>query len=420
MVNVRCSVVLALLLVSGPVAAADDLAGQWQVSGRTDGQTYSGTATIEPQGGGLSLAWDVGGARRETLTGRVEAGQDSFYLFSTLGLRARIARFFTRRRTVKYRGTLQRVSADELRVALSAGGQPAGEEVWTRVAAPAPSPSPSPSPTQPDPLPGPNDLPFIHPDAFVPLPGTDVWYVEFAPGKFREDMRRRGLLSGDPATDEAMLLRLESLVLQGVNQKYRRTHRGEAVAGQSWKISFTARPPRADARVFPGVSAPRVGVDYSRMEVGGTDGGTHGRVPRNDTGNRRREDNSGSQYGVFAGSIQGSHSTLDPALTAADRRYVDGSYALGDGDTAADRRFMEVQEVSADWAYALSSTLAHEVGHSVGCPHTGKTFWGHVVRAGPRLSLMRHKKDRSILSARDTRFFSPNQGRLDGSLGIER
>ena len=123
---------------------------------------------------------------------------------------------------------------------------------------------------------------------------------------------------------------------------------------------------------------------------------------------------------MFSGSITGTDSTLSPALSASDRRYVDGGYLLGDGDAAQDRRFLRVQAVSSNWAYALASTLSHEIGHSVGCPHTGKTAFGRVYRAGPALSLMRHVKSRALLSEPGTRFFEDNQRRLDQGLGLER
>ncbi len=410
--------VFAVLVAGLRPAAAQDLAGEWRIRGEAAGESYEGTASIDESG---ALVWRIvreDGAE-EALNGSLEDDEQGFVLLVYYGLRERLRYLFTRSRRIRYRGAFEG-EGDVRRVELTSGGRLAGEETWTRVVEPDAEPEPQPQPQPEDDLPGPGELPFPHPDTFQPLPGTDVWHVAFEPTEFREDMRRRGLLSGDAAADAAMTLRLQGLILQHVNEKYRRTRRGEAIPGQSWRISFTARRPRADPQVFPGVSAPQPGVHYSRMEVGGTDGGTHGRVPRNDIGNREREDNSGSEWGVFSGSIEGSDSTLDPPFRAADRPYVDGSYLLGDGDAAQDRRFLRVQEVSADWAYAVASTLAHEVGHSVGTPHTGRTFWGRVVRAGPWLSLMRHKKNAAILSSRDTHFFPENQRRLDQALGLER
>ena len=58
-----------------------------------------------------------------------------------------------------------------------------------------------------------------------------------------------------------------------------------------------------------------------------------------------------------------------PALTASDRRYLDGSYQLGDGSSTQDRRFRLVRAVIDDWAHALAVVTAHEVGHSVGLDH---------------------------------------------------
>lgn len=406
---------LALTLLAGQSAWASSLRGTWRVSGTYQGTAYSGAAQIDAS---RALRWQTQRGGTQNLSGRVESDDQGFYLLSRNGFDQRLKRFFTGKRTVRYRGAVQRLSPTSFSVSLSQRGRVVGQETWTR-SAPAPQPQPPQPQPQPQPLPNPSGLPFIHPDAFVPLPGTDVWHVDFNERLFREDMRRRGLLSGDAETDAVMLLRLQSLILQHANQKYRRQASGAAVPGQSWKISFTARPPQADPRVFPGVASPRLGRDYSRMEIGGSDGGTHGRVPRNDHGNRTREDNSGSNYGVFSGSITGTDSTLSPALRASDKRYVDGSYLLGDGTPAEDQRFQRVQTVSANWAYALSSTLSHEVGHSVGCPHTGRTVFGRVVKAGPRLSLMRHKKNRSILSDTGTRFYSNNQRRLDQNLGRE-
>jgi LysM repeat protein len=215
------------------------------------------------------------------------------------------------------------------------------------------------------------------PDAtrFRPRARTDVWHIDFElrADLFSADLAAHGLRSGHAATDALMRERVIEGLLSHLSQKYRLDADGNAVSGVSWRVSFTSAAP-----------AGRPRRDYSREAVGGTheDGGGTLGVSYLDPGNRRKEDNDDlGELGIFSASIYGRDSRLRPALTAADRRYLDGSYLLGDGSTSDDRRFRRIRTVSDDWAHALSVVTAHEVGHSVGLNHEQSSNRGIMGRS---------------------------------------
>jgi len=239
------------------------------------------------------------------------------------------------------------------------------------------------------------------PTRFELKPGTDPWHIDFELRRaaFDRDLDAHGLLAGDAATDDLVRRLVIDHVLSFLSEKYRRAPDGEAVPGTSWRISFTSEDP-------PG--SP--GRSYSREAVGGRheDRDSTLGVSLLDYGNRRAEDNArAGELGIFSAVIWGRDSYLSPGLRASDARYLDGSYRLGDGSSADDRRFRRVRAVAADWGHALSVVTAHEVGHSVGLDH----------EESDRRGVMQATISRWVLSDRDTHFSTPSASILDRNLG---
>ena len=239
-----------------------------------------------------------------------------------------------------------------------------------------------------------------NPARFRPRSGTDVWHIDFRlrASLWAQDLASHGLSSGDAVTDRLMRERVEDDLLSFLSQKYKLSGDGAPIRGRSWKISFTPTKPSGTP-----------GRNYSREVVGGSheDGSRTLGVSYLDPGNRRREDNDNlGELGIFSASIDGRNSTLRPALQASDRRYLDGSYLLGDGSSADDSRFRRIRQVASDWAHALSVVTAHEAGHSVGLDHD---------ESDPR-GIMKAALSRTLLSDHATRFADPSALTLDANL----
>jgi hypothetical protein len=238
------------------------------------------------------------------------------------------------------------------------------------------------------------------PDRFRLESGTDPWVIDFQlrAEDWWADLRARGLRADDAATDALAEARVIDEVLSWSSRMYERGADGAATP-RAFRISFTRHRPAGAA-----------GRQWSREAVGGRhrDGaGTLG-VSWLDPGNLRKEDNStAGELGIFSASIQGRASTLSPPLGAADRRYLDGSYRLGDGSAAEDRRFQRVRDAIADWGHALAVVVAHEVGHSVGLDHD-ETDADSIMH--PTLS-------RWVLSDPTTRFSAGSAAELERTLG---
>lgn len=238
------------------------------------------------------------------------------------------------------------------------------------------------------------------PDRFTLQPDTDPWHIDFALRRddWLADLRAHGMRSDDPGTDALLEARVIDAVLSWTSRMYERGPDGASLP-RGFRISFTRNDP-------PGTAGSR----YSREAVGGRhqDGpGTLG-VSWLDYGNRRKEDNAtAGQLGIFSASINGRVSTLSPALQASDRRYLDGSYRLGDGSSSDDRRFQRVREAAADWGHALAVVVAHEVGHSVGLDHD----------EADADSIMHPTLSRWMLSDPATAFSPASAAELERSLG---
>jgi len=242
----------------------------------------------------------------------------------------------------------------------------------------------------------------LSPERFAERANTDVWHIDFELRRdaFDADLRSHGLASGDAETDRLMRRRVIAQVLSELGQKFGLDERGQPIVGVSLKVSFSSERPQG-----------RVGRDHSREAVGGRHADTTSTlgVSYLDPGNRRAEDNSrDGELGIFTQVIWGRDSRLSPALRASDRRYLDGSYALGDGSSSDDRRFRRVRDVSADWAHAIAVVTAHEVGHSVGLDHD----------ESDRRGVMQSALSRTVLSDHRTAFGSDSSLILERNLGL--
>lgn len=268
--------------------------------------------------------------------------------------------------------------------------------------APAPTPV-TPAPAAPPPV-TPAQPPGVRPAAFQPAAGTDVWHLDFAlrAADFAEDLRRHGLGgSGDATTDRLARDLVMGQALSWCSQKYLRTSDGKAVPGQSWRVSFTATAPAGST----------VARTHSREAVGGRHAQSTAILGASlfDRGNQRREDNSrAGGLGIFSRQINGARSTLSPALAAADRRYLDGSYALGAGTAAEDDRLQAILRAAGDWGHALGAVLAHEVGHSVGLNHDDTDAIG-IMRTATGAQLLSNRSSR--MSATSAAVLTRNLGR---------
>jgi hypothetical protein len=281
------------------------------------------------------------------------------------------------------------------------GSSPTPQNPPSSSPAPPPPSSPPPSPTTP-PSPAPSPPPPASggdPSVFKAEAGTDVWHIDFdlRAAAFQDDLARHGLASSDAATNDLARRKVMVAVLKATSMAYERTSDGARVPGRSWKISFTPTKPQGTA-----------GGDYSREAVGGRHVNS-GRILGAsifDGGNQGREDNAiAGRLGIFSQQIQGLRSRLDPPLTPADKKFLDGSYALGTS-AQEDARMRALLTVVEDYGRAVGIVTAHEVGHSVGLPHDDNDASG----------IMRTATSPQILSNPQTAFGPGSVRLLDQNL----
>jgi len=191
---------------------------------------------------------------------------------------------------------------------------------------------------------------------FLPEDGAQLVVCQWAEdGGFRsigDDLQLLGLSTAgaDPLVDHLVKEEIMARVLAITSTKYGRTTTGTGIVGQSLRIAFVMHLPvtereKKKLRTWPAL----FGGDHA--DAGGQAFGTFCRV-----------------YSSFIRRTIFQPHALAPALTAADREYLDGTYAFG-SDYGKDKRSELIRALINGYAGSMALTLAHEVGHLAGLGH---------------------------------------------------
>ncbi|MDA1194347.1 MAG: ABC transporter substrate-binding protein [Planctomycetota bacterium] len=164
------------------------------------------------------------------------------------------------------------------------------------------------------------------------------------------DLLEIGLSTGgkDEALDALVRAEVMGRAIRIANRLFRREADGTSLAGWSWGLAFTTEPPGDDVKKSDLWLAVCAGDDEA---AGGRAFGTWVAV-----------------YTSFLKRTMYLARKLDPPLTVADRRLVDGTYGWGE-DRAANFRADKIRCLMDGFASAMGLTLSHELGHLCGCGH---------------------------------------------------
>jgi hypothetical protein len=178
------------------------------------------------------------------------------------------------------------------------------------------------------------------------------WAEDGGHATIGDDLQLLGLSTAgkDPLLDHLVREEILARVLAIASTKFGRTATGAGVAGQSLRIAFVSHLPAGDRekkrlRTWQAL----FGGDHSG--AGGEAFGTFCRV-----------------YSSFLRRTIFQPHALQPALTPADRWFLDGTYAFG-SDYDLDRRSELIRALINGYAGSMALTLAHEVGHLAGLGH---------------------------------------------------
>lgn len=173
------------------------------------------------------------------------------------------------------------------------------------------------------------------------------WADEGANATIDDDLAELGLATKGacPLVDHLVKDELLARVIAITNTKFLRNEDGSAVPGKSFKISFAARAPKKSAKFWPA----RFGGDHEG--AGGEAFGDYCNV-----------------YSTFIRRTIFQPHALEPAVTADDLRFVDGTYRYGT-DPALDRRSELIRALVNGYAGSMALTTAHEVGHLCALDH---------------------------------------------------
>lgn len=240
--------------------------------------------------------------------------------------------------------------------------------------------------------------------------GSDVWHVRFS-GKFEGThayasdwlwaLATMGLR--DPSStsttgttaDEVANLYVRRAVLSALNVHYLRNADGSQGAN-GLEITFPFDEPQLP-HVCPAngnVASPAINQFNVISMIAGGDSGVLGTAYLDDTDNIWQENDTtsaqGGKLGVFLDE-------LVPIFNAAFNNKTLTATPIGSGDVAALKallygtaspggRYAEIQRVVEGFAKTVSTTLAHEVGHSLGLTHTSPSVTGSTMNAGSVIS----------------------------------
>jgi ABC-type branched-subunit amino acid transport system substrate-binding protein len=191
---------------------------------------------------------------------------------------------------------------------------------------------------------------------FVPEEGAQWVICEWASdagfASSGDDLQQLGLSTGgaDPVLDHLVREEIMARVMAIASTKFGRNDDGSGVAGKSLRIAFGMHvDPKVREKKKQRVWPALFGGDHSG--AGGEAFGTYCRV-----------------YTSFIRRTIFQPHALKPALTAADRPYLDGTYRFGT-DFAQDKRSELIRALINGYAGSMALTLAHEVGHLAGLDH---------------------------------------------------
>lgn len=221
----------------------------------------------------------------------------------------------------------------------------------------------------------------------------DLWYFDFSANlsRFQTVMVNAGLHTngGDSYTDNSVEDWLQAQILGYTSSFYRRNSDGTKVSGSSFNVCFVGTSPPSPWIPPPSTQGNAQPNQYNILHFMDTDPNSTSALGRawmdlsTGTGglpdNGRRENNSrANSLGIFMTPIWGNLvswgrvSVLNPALSASDRNYVDGTYTLGSGTSAQDSRFLAIRSRIANFADGLCTVAMHEIGHSLGLVITSR------------------------------------------------
>lgn len=240
--------------------------------------------------------------------------------------------------------------------------------------------------------------------------GSDVWHVRFS-GKFEGThayasdwlwaLATMGLR--DPSStsttgttaDEIANLYVRRAVLSALNVHYLRNADGSQGAN-GLEITFPFDEPQLP-HVSPAngnVASPAINQFNVISMIAGGDSGVLGTAYLDNTDNVWQENDTtsaqGGKLGVFLDE-------LVPIFNAAFNNKTLTATPIGSGDVAALKallygtaspggRYAELQRVVEGFAKTVSTTLAHEIGHSLGLTHTSPSATGSTMNAGSVIS----------------------------------
>ncbi len=153
----------------------------------------------------------------------------------------------------------------------------------------------------------------------------------------------------DPGLDERVRQEILGRAIRIAHRLFRREADGTPVRGWSWGMTFSADPPPED---LPHRMAWRAIIAGDHPAAGGQVIG----------------DGLVAVYATFLVRTMYADHALDPPLSAADRKFLDGTWRWADAPSLR-LRADKIRCLLDGFASAIGLTLSHEFGHLCGCGH---------------------------------------------------